>query len=288
MPEALSEKELEALEKYEQPMGARDRFPYLKMMLFGEQGVGKTVLSCCFGKTLIISMDSGWESIKNWPDIEKNVEVVDYQGDKHMLLLARALATNSGRYAEIDTVVLDTVSQMQERYIDFLMARGKWDKQMRPQFKFTNAKDSIKYGDMVKELPGGDDYHAARNVFREPLAILTEAPKNVIFLAHTKKPGALTPTEEKTKLIPNITDGLNTAIGRNCGLYGHMVVKKIKGEQIRVIDFIKNEDLEAKSRINALNGALVKTETFVETIAEWQGRDDFIVLPSSNKIRTEA
>lgn len=281
----LSQKEIDALNNYEEPVLASESTPYFKMMLFGPQGVGKTALSCCFGKTLILSLDTGWEVVKNWPEMEKNVQrIKKYGGTKHFDLIAKALLTKTPPYDQYDTFVVDTMAQIQEHYIDFLMRSGTWSKNMRPQFNFNNPADKIKYKDIIKELPGGDDYHAARNVFRDALKDLAEADVNVIFINHTKKPSPLTPKEKKDLVIPNITEGLDTAIGRNCGLYAHMTVQEKDGKAVRVLDFRQREEdlINVKSRIHGLNGKKVKTETFVKILGQWQNRDDYLNLGNNS------
>lgn len=282
----LTTEELDKLEGFEEPASAREMFPYFKLFLMGPQGVGKSVFSYCFGRTLGLTLDNGWEVIKNFPQLEEKVDFVRYQGLNHFNSLARALLTQSGRYTEYNTYVIDTVAQVQEQYIDTLMTTGNWDKNMRPKFNYNNPALAVKKGNLY--LPGGDDYHAARNDFREAIQMLTDAPVNVIYITHTKKPGALTPKEKQNLIIPNITEGLDIAIGRSCGLRAHMETRVIKGEQVRVLDFITTKELEAKSRIMALHGKVVRTETAIKEIAKWQGVDYYTELPSTNKISDEA
>lgn len=238
---------------------------YLKAIIYGDFGKGKTVTSSSLGKTLVIAGDPGWVAIKNHPDIWKNVTVLPFVGFRQLETLSIALFWQYNEWAEYDTVVIDPLALVQENYVDDLLRAGKYNKDTRPQFQVTDEKAAADL--VIKELPGLDDFHAAKNVLRSPCRDLMAAPLNVIFIAHEREP---TREEEKRGIRtvrPDVTEALYKVISRDVHLIGRA---STEGKQ-RVIDFQGTNMQAGKSRIALLNDRKIIAEDFPKAIKRWQG-----------------
>jgi AAA domain len=238
---------------------------YLKAIIYGDFGTAKTVTCSTLGRTLVIAGDPGWVSIKNHPDIWKNVTVLPFAGFRQLETLAIALYWQYEEWAEYDTVVIDPIALVQEDYVDDLLRAGKYNKDTRPQFQVTDEKAAADL--VIKELPGLDDYHAAKNVLRSPCRDLMKAPLNVIFIAHEREP---TREEEKrgTKNVrPDVTEALYKVISRDV----HLIGRTSTESRQRIIDFQGTSRQAAKSRIALLNDRQIIVEDFPKAIKKWQG-----------------
>lgn len=248
------------------PPALDDPPAYLKAIIYGDAGRHKTVTSCSLGKTLLLAADPGWVSVKNHPDIWKDTTPIPFLGFRQLETLALALFWQEGEYAEYDTFVVDTLAFIQENYVDDLLRAGKFNKDTRPSFTVTNPKAAEDL--VIKELPGVDDYHAAKNVLRGPCRDLIKAPVNVIFIAHEREPNREEIKSGYRLIRPDVTEALYKIIFRDAHLVGR-TSKNSKGQ--RIIDFNGTDRQAAKSRIAMLNDRQILAEDFPKVIKKWQG-----------------
>lgn len=264
MVRELSSTDKALLTKMPQPLF--DPPTYLKAILYGDFGKHKTVTASSLGKTLVLAGDPGWVSIKNHPDIWKNVTVLPFVGFRQIDALSLALYHQFGEYADYDTFVVDPLALVQENYVDDLLRAGKFNKDTRPTFTVTNPKAGEDL--VVKELPGRDDYHAAKNVLRDPCRTLMAAPLNVIFIAHERDPSEDEIKKGNRRLRPDVTEALYKVVSRDVHLIGRTFVNNSKQ---RVVDFNGTERQAGKSRIAILNDKQILAEQFPKAIKKWQG-----------------
>lgn len=246
-------------------------FRYLKAVLFGRYGVGKTVTAASLGRTMFLAADPGFVAVYNHPEMAKNIVSKQYRGYQHFNAMTIALQERVGEYGEIDTFVIDTLDEIVADVVDSIVIgfdRGKGDD--RPEFVpkpgGVNARQTLPPFD----VPGRTDYHAARNLLRGPLRRLMSAPVNVIILTHERDP-----TEEELKKKdtlrekrPSVTDGVYKTIANHVHCLGWF---QREGD-VRSLTFEQSKTLAGKSRIASLDGKKIKAEDFPKHIARWQGK----------------
>jgi hypothetical protein len=258
----LTDKELRALNE---SITNKEELLY-KGVLYGEFGTRKTTtaLRCARNKAILVHADRGWQVIHNHPDEfpEDKVVPVEYEGLSQFRMIVEAIATGVEPFAGTDLIVVDTISQMQEKYVDFLMENADYGGKFRDSLI---PKTGVKNFEKT-EIPGMPDYHLARNKLRPIVDLLVQAPVNVIFLAHLREPGPMERANGKLEKRPNITEALYKVIARDATFIGFMS-KNNKGEYI--IDFEPKNTQSAKSQIPTLTDKKIKAEELPEFLNEW-------------------
>lgn len=274
----MSPEELAALDKYKQPMSTLETPNYFSGIIYGDFGVGKTIWSSLFGRTIILAADQGFDSLKNHPDLAAKVDIAYYQGPKHWNLMAKAISSQAPGY-QCDTYVIDTMSHIQEAYVGQLVNTSKYtDGKQRPRVVYNDPKLQIA-GDPM-ELAGPPDYNRAKAFFTPGVLELVKAPVNLIFISHTREPGWMEKADkskpaEDLALRPSITESLFKVIGREVHFIGLMDEENSGGKTIRTISFKKSRNHIAKSRIKELNAApKIPANDAARILNEWRYRGD--------------
>lgn len=235
---------------------------YAKVFNYGEYGSAKTVTAGKISRDrfLVVATDNGWSSLDNHPDLVDKFDVVPYSGLSQLRTIAEWSYESDFPY---DLVHLDTVSQMQEEYLDFLLEEISWSQ------NFREKSQPKRKGAEILEVPGRADYHVTRNKMRGPIKALIKAPVDVVFSAHLREPTE----DEKTKGIfvrrPTLTQTVYSLIAREASVMAFFERTKSNGIQI-VCETDKKQ--VAKSRIKSLDNKTVTVEEFVSAIHEWKDR----------------
>lgn len=253
-------KQLEELKKQIQDGLKAARF--YKGFHYGEYGTAKTVTAGKLSRTrfLVVATDNGWTSLDNHPDLVDKFDVVPYSGLSQLTTLAEWSYEDDFPY---DLVHLDTVSQMQEEYLDFLLEQITWSQNFREK-----SQAKIRGAEVV-EVPGRADYHVTRNKMRGPIKALIKAPVDVVFSAHLREPTE----DEKQKGIlvrrPTLTQTVYSLIAREASV---MALFERTKEQGIAIKCETDKKQVAKSRIKSLDNRTVSVDEFVLAIHAWKDR----------------
>lgn len=265
----LSPKELEAL------IGTRtnpdDRF--YKGVLYGEFGKRKTTTACrCIrNKGILLHVDRGWNVVLNHPEefsIESdgNIIPLNYEGLSQVTAVVDAITSEQEPFNQTDLIIVDTVSQMQERYIDFLNENftifGR--ESAKP---ITGKKDQFT-GKPLQEvsITGLPDYHLTRNKMRPIIDLLVHAPVDVLFLAHVREPSPIEISKGILARRPNLTDAVWKIIARDATFIGYMEERKNE----YTIDFQPTAKQHAKSQIATLTDKKIKAEELPKYLWDWK------------------
>jgi hypothetical protein len=241
-----------------------DDTPYTRGILYGEFGHWKTVTAAsCINAVsenatgLLLAADDGWVSLKNHPEILERTKIVKYLG------LSQITQISEGESERYDLIVVDTITQIQEDYVDFLMDNVTWN----GNFRETSVP---KRGSKVKgeEIPGLPDYHLTRNKLRRPLRKLLAAPCDVIFLAHLREPSFI--EQQKGKLVrrPAVTQKVFEFIAREAHFIGFM--EKQAKKEVATISFKPDPRTTAKSRIGLLDNQVINAPDLPEFLKKWK------------------
>lgn len=235
---------------------------YYKGFHYGEYGTTKTVTAGRISRTkfLVVATDNGWTSYDNHPDLVDRFDIVSYDGLSQLTALAEWSYESDFPY---DLVSVDTISQIQEEYLDFLLDEISWSQNFREK---SQAK---RKGAEIVEVPGRADYHVTRNKMRGPVKALIKAPVDVVFSAHLREPT----DDEKAKGIlvrrPTLTSTVYSLIAREASVMALFERNKDRGIEIKCETDKKQV---AKSRIKSLDNKTVNVDEFVSAIHNWKDR----------------
>lgn len=258
-----------------QPESLTTRAKFLKNFWYGEYGTTKTVTSikCVLEanpdkRALVIATDTGTDSIYNHPELLDRTDIVPYSGLSQLTAIAQAvsekLTVGVTDYSQYGGILVDTVSQIQEEYLDWLLENFKFAGNFREKAVPTSEARKLGYTD--QEITGMPDYHLARNNMRGPIKALVKAPVDVYFLAHLREPSFL--EQQKGKLVrrPTLTETVFKLIAREASTLGFM---ERKGSKI-TIKFETDPKTVAKSRIKELDNQTISVNNLPEILTKWK------------------
>lgn len=209
--------------------------PYAKVLIYGDSGVGKTVLSTTLGqRILLVDAVDGWVSLRNHPGLLSSVTRVRYEGLSQLDTLADMFLDGA---LEFDTIVLDEASAIATFDLDTVL-------------KARAAKDISK----DPNVPTQPDFFANTERCRRTFTRLLKLPVNVVLVAHVRED-----KDERTGIVtkrPQFTPKLRTTIEQSCHLVGFLTANEIKdGDEtkyIRRLQTMPSKGITAKSRIGGL------------------------------------
>ena len=237
---------------------------YWKGVLYGDYGKRKTTtgLRTSESRAILLHADRGWNVVLNHPDefsMPDKVIPIRYDSLTQIKAIVGAVVTNQEPFQDVDLIQLDTISQMQEKYIDFLGDNFTI---------FGREKATPKPGSKEKEitLTGLPDYHLTRNKMRPVVDLLVQAPVNVLFLAHVREPNAMEKQNGKLMRRPNVTEAVFNLLARDATFIGYMEAKRNEF----TIDFTPSNTVCAKSQIPALTDKKIKAEELPKYLSNWK------------------
>jgi phage nucleotide-binding protein len=198
--------------------------------LYGEPGIGKTVLACRAPGALELECEKGAAmSLMNHPELQ-DIPVIAIRDDSAKLL-SLALELRKGAHPEYQTIIIDTLSEFQSLQLAEVW-HAERDKGKRPEGH-----------------PYQQDYKVNTEYLREVILTFCDLERNVIFVAHE--------TEEKNELTgnsitrPMFTPKLASTMYAytDAMLYMQMEVNPLKNEQKRIMRAAPTRSIKAKDRM---------------------------------------
>lgn len=264
----MNKQQLEsALSRYHQPMSAAERPKYLRMLLYGTWGVGKTILACRLGASpLLLITEPSDDSLADWPELAQRVSVIEYGGVNHLRLIGEGL--REGFYTN-DTLIVDTASELIEEQLDAL--RVGWTPPKagtRPLFTAKSGGTSANI-----ELAGTDDYRAVRDGLRPVIKDLCMLPINLIFTAHEREVTWADEAKEKQGIElpptrPDLPSQTLKMIAKRVSVVGRMT--RVGDKRTLSFRTDNRSKEEVKSRIQELDGKRLTDEEFLKIVNEWR------------------
>jgi len=247
----MDPKKLEALLETKVPLTELD--PFVKMLIYGDYGVGKTILACQYGDNILyIDSATGWVSCQNHKEImDKNIERMAYKGLSQLDVLAEAVLEG---HIKCDTIILDEGSSMAVKDLDVVL-------------KARSAKDANKDPD----VPTRPDFFANTERVRRTISRILQLPCNVIILAHVRE------DKDDAKGIvytrPAFSPKTRQTIVQECHLVGYMTANEVSAdgtpEYVRKLQVHPSARITAKTRIDGLP-VVIENPNLNDMLEGWQ------------------
>ena len=217
---------------------------YLKILIYGDPGVGKTVFTATAPDWLMVNIEKGGKVLKNHRElIGENCQGLEYKSIYQLEQLLKYLKADAEPLRKFKTVVIDSFSELQKRDLDEIVA-------------IEAAKDASRN----KFLPIGPDYNINTEHMRVIASNLRDLDRHVIVTCHVKeeKDGDTGAILRRPNLTPKLA-GTLAGIFDLVGYYARSVGPD--GAEVRTLQVQPTARVVAKTRIGGLP-AVLENPTF--------------------------
>lgn len=216
----------------------RDQVQYVKALLYGQAGSGKTRFCADAPNPFWFDFESSTETLRHWPEYSH----IHTKRPRDVDELRKDITTAITDPA-IDTIIIDSITTSLDYYLRQHMEK--------------TAKQRDKYS--LYEA----DYKYATQVFTDLFGFLQSAPINVVIIGH-ERIARNNETGNVTAIYPDITPRLQQAVTRLVNVVGYLQAEpsNVKGTRRRLY-VNRTNVIEAKNRLNI-------QETYIEN-PTWKG-----------------
>lgn len=215
---------------------------YAKFLIYGPPGAGKTKLACSSPRTLLIDIERGSRTLLNHEDT-KGTDVLEFVSIPQFKLLIERLKDGGPLHGRWDTLVVDSLTELQKRDLDDVLKK---------EAKADPSRNAF--------IPTGPDYNANTEHMRQIASDLRNLPMNVVFLATVKEE-----KDDSTGRIlvrPNLTAKLSGSITAMCDTVGYLTRDD---DGTRNLQVHQTPKVTAKTRIGGLD-PVIKSPSMIDLI----------------------
>lgn len=216
-----------------------------KFFIYGPSGHGKTVLAGQAPGAIIVDVEKGTVSLFNHPDLisTKDVKILEYRSFYQLEEFIKLL--NQGEFPEVETVVIDSMSELHKRGLAEVVER-EWKNGTG------RNSDGQKRNRYVAET---EDHTENNEHIRRLTSALRDLDRNLIVTAHHRtvegKSGAL------RAIYPDFSEKLANTLAGIFDLVGYMSIKQENNQEVRTLRCRSDGVITAKTRLDALPAELV-------------------------------
>lgn len=198
------------LEKAKRKVSAADEFDFLKLLVYGMNGKGKTWLGATGPKPLIVDCNErGTLSVRHFKDVQK------FEVETWTDIDLAYWYLHKGDH-DRQTVVIDTVSSLQSLCMKFVLG----DEASRDP-----SKDPM--------MPSKREYGKVAELMKTVILNFRNLPMHVVFLAQERR-GFVEDDEEAPEVFPNVSPSIRDSLTAGVDIIGRVYVKEVlqvrKGE----------------------------------------------------------
>jgi phage nucleotide-binding protein len=207
--------------------------PYVNMLIYGESGVGKTLLAGSsdavpsMRRVLIIDVEGGTLTLR---DKYPNVEAVRVKNWQEMQNVYDALYLGTHGF---NTIVIDSLTEVQKLSMDSVMRRLVAEHEERDA-----------------DVPGLREWNINLEQTRKFVRAFRDLPTNTIFTALAQSDKNTRTGAIKRK--PSLSGKVKDEVAGFLDIVVYLYIKEIDQENVRMLLCGQTEDTVAKDRSNAL------------------------------------
>lgn len=242
------------------------RSPNFKAMLYGESGVGKTIMALQVAQAItdplksIVYIDSveGWVSALNHKGLTERVMRMPYKGLSQIAALVEAFDEKLPPFDKVGCLILDEGSTI---------ARADLDTVVKARAKTTPGKDA--------DVPVLPDMNVNTQRMRMAMMSLLQKEMHVIIVAHIRED-----KDDRTGKVytrPDFMPKVSKTLREMLHLVGHVTSSEETGVDgkpgyKRVIQVYPTEHIVAKTRVGGM-GVYTSVEQLIPASIEWINGD---------------
>lgn len=200
---------------------------YTKVLIYGEQGTGKTTMTMHAPNPLLIAIEAGQKSLLNH-EATRNAEVMEFKSVQQVEDVG--YLTRIGKFGQqFDTYVLDTFSELEKTALSNRVM-SEWQKNQIVRDRYT---------------PEGKDYQSSGEHMRQIAAQFRDVPKNVIFVCQEMYKDGI--------YRPALPDKVLAKLGEYCDVVARTTADWSDPENpVFTLQTRRTPNIAAKSRIKIL------------------------------------
>lgn len=251
----MDAKKLEVLRAMGQPSDLWAEERLVRALFYGDFGAGKTTLAAKIaqvigGKVALITTDSAWTVMHNYPDLAKNVIRYPFDSFGQVKLMVEAHMEGIEPFGEIKTFIWDTISTSIDRVLRDLVKRKKFiNQQVDP------------------DIEGYPHYRMVANGLKEVVELFNKSDLNVIYTAHVKFPSEADRKNQKFAIRPTANEMAYQVFGQEVQLIGWLSRESQSAQ--RKIQFKGTVAETAKSQISTIPEDTYLVDQIPELIQKW-------------------
>ena len=203
----------------------KDRPAYVKALIYGQAGAGKTRFAADAPKPCWFDFESSTETLRHWPEYENTPvktpkDIDDLRKDIEACV----------KDPEIETVVIDSITTSLDYYL-----RRRMDSVAKQRDKYSLYEADYKY---------------ATQVFTDLFGFLQEQPINVVIIGH-ERVFRDNDTGRIEGIVPDVTPRLQQAVTRLVNVVGYFQIEpSTQKGATRKLYLNRTKVIEAKNRLN--------------------------------------
>lgn len=217
----------------------------IKVYIYGEPGAGKTIFACGAPKPLLIDADRGRRSLLNHPELlKKGIKILPGRDYDEVSKILFGIMDGDSFFDDIETIVIDTYSELQKRELSALIKAAHEDNKNRNP-------------DVASEFEYNINNQRLRKLL---LAFIEKTDKNLVLTGHIKEEKDAKGSVVLTR--PDQSPGLTSSIlALVDGVFYLSSSTTQVGVTTRTLRFLPSNALKGKNRFGPLPMEL-KNPTF--------------------------
>jgi len=257
----MDAKTKDALSSLCQPMSLAEEKRLLRILFYGDPGVGKTslifeIIRRLGGKTALLTTDSAWTVLfkDQFNDIRDSIDRYPFAGFSQVKAIIEARKEGIEPYASYEHFVLDTVSTG----VDTVM-RKLVDTVKDPKVKAQQPHDLVE---------GWPHYRITERALLDTVNELNRTDLNVFYTAHIRDPNDNDKAKKRFAIRPNMPQASYNVVSREVSLIGWLHVEKGK----YLIQTQPTLTETAKSQIATIPQSILEVDQIPELVEKWMNK----------------
>lgn len=251
----MDAEQLKILQDMGEPMSISEVPKYLRAMIYGDPGVGKTdflvkIVEAIGLKAIWLTTDSGWTTVLKYPTIAENVWKVPFDSFAQIRLMVQAREEGIEPFCNYDILCWDTASTS----INSML------------------RDVVKKKPLPKEqsdpsIEAWGHYRMVESALKDTVDVLKKSTMHVLYTAHIRDPTQQDKEKKRFAIRPAGPEACYRIIAQEVNLLGWLY-KENRGSK-RLIQFEPTLQETAKTQVPTINETTYEATQVPELISKF-------------------